>query len=187
MNILDHIKAALLSRVFRLNIADTKTKSRSIASAMSLCLVAGIATTITSFSQTVNTGSSASARVLTARDGRMTYFRLIERTADSMIATRIADGKRFVIPLSSLCDADQKFLATWTPPAVSNELRPSSVSIAGNPSLSRRGYTSRVRPMCSGGGIAGYSSITSVTGYRRTCSYVGSRTTVTSCRGTPCR
>jgi len=122
-------------------------------------------------------GHANQERILTSSDGRRIHFRLIQRTTNSIIAVRTSDGKRFVIPLNSLTESDQKFLATWTPKAeTSQPLRPSSVSLAGSSTLIRGAYPSIYQPRYSSGvrNTRGGGTRTQTGG----CQVIGSRTVV---------
>lgn len=94
-----------------------------VTSILSLCMVAGIAATIASFSQpmTSRLGPATEERVLTSKSGNSIKFRLVEKGDDSIVANRSTDGKRFVITLDSLSDADQEFIRAWTPGGVKAE------------------------------------------------------------------
>lgn len=87
----------------------------AISSILSLCLIVGMTTA--AFSQPIKSKLApvSADRVLTSKNGTSTKFRLIEREGESIVANRSSDGKRFIITLDSLSDADRVFINTWAP------------------------------------------------------------------------
>ena len=109
-----------------------KAFTHPITRILSLCVVAGIAATLASFSQTSEpTGAVAPtaqtmpvARTLTSSDGRAIDVTILSKS-DTAIKAKKADGKEFEIALDKLSDADKAFVAGLT----AQEARKTSVLI----------------------------------------------------------
>jgi hypothetical protein len=106
-----------------------KAFTHPITSILSLCVVAGIAATLASFSQTseptvaptiaiaLTAQTMPVARTLTSADGRTIEVTILSKS-DTAIKAKKADGKEFEIALDKLSDADKAFVAGLTSPPV---------------------------------------------------------------------
>ena len=91
---------------------------RPVSSILSLCVVAGIAATIASFSQTSEPTVAVTptaqtmpvARTLTSADGRTIDVVITAKTATAIVVKK-ADNKEFEIALDKLSAADKAFVA----------------------------------------------------------------------------
>ena len=105
-----------------------KAFTHPITSILSLCLVAGIAATLASFSQTSEPTVAITptaiaptaqtmpvARTLTSADGRTIEVTILSKSATAIKAKK-ADGKEFKIALDKLSDADKAFVVGLTNP-----------------------------------------------------------------------
>ena len=98
-----------------------KAFKHPITSILSLCVVAGIAATIASFSQTSDPAAAVTpatlpvAHTLTSKDGRTIDVTILSKSDTAIKAAR-ADGKEFEIALDKLSDADKAFIAGLAAP-----------------------------------------------------------------------
>ena len=138
-----------------------KTK-KPTSSVLSLCLVAVLATTLVSHSQTT--------RIITDTNGRSMQAKLVSKTDTTVAVIRSSDSARFVISLATLSASDQEFIRAWNPQEYA--YKASSVSLRPNSgAIQRESYPSLYKPRYSSGG-GGRSAVT----WTRSCTYVGSVT-----------
>lgn len=137
-----------------------KAIKHPVSSMMSLCMIAGVAAISGAFCQDSSSGSTERHqtqlplnRVITSSDGRAMAGTITAVDGGVIRFRRQSDGRTVDIPLANLSEADKQFVQTWDPP--SKELRPSSVSISGSPTLARGSYPSRYQPRYSGGSSGG--------------------------------
>lgn len=112
MNVLDCLETGLSTLATRLKRIGTKASFRTIASAMSLCLVAGIAAIIGGFSQDQTNGTAAlslpAERTITDTTGRQISGTVLEANETTIKFRRASDGKEFTIPLDNLSKKTQE-------------------------------------------------------------------------------
>jgi hypothetical protein len=123
-------------------------------------------------------------RILTSKDGKSQNFRLVEKQGENIVAVRTEDSKRFVIPISSLSENDQKFLATWTPPQDKGLMANRSTSTLNKGravGVQREAYTSQFQPRYSSGGYRYTTQSGGSSGGG--CRFIGQKTVVVN----PCR
>lgn len=115
--IMQAIEEKLLATNAKLRAAGHRAIKNPIASILSLCLVAGIATTTASFSQTSEPTVAVApaqtmpvAHTLTSADGRTIDVTILSKS-DTAIKAKKADGKEAEITLDKLSEADKAFVA----------------------------------------------------------------------------
>lgn len=171
-------------------IVTGKTAFKNLTSSvLSLCMIASMAFTQVTFSQTTGREKTVSTsingetpRLITSSTGETLFVRLVNKSDDSVEVIRLNDGKRIHIPIAHLSEADRSLIADWKPtPAQS--YRPSSVSIAGSPGIQRKSYPSNIGPRYTSGrtGVSGEGRSESVRTYTQSCT--GRKVTVII----PCR
>jgi hypothetical protein len=112
------LEEMLAAAAANMKLTSRKAFKHPITSILSLCLVAGIAATLASFSQTSEpavaitptTQTMPVARTLTSSDGRAIDVTILSKS-DTAIKAKKADGKEVEITLDKLSDTDKTFVA----------------------------------------------------------------------------